>query len=182
MASVFGGDSASPRTPPQPLEALQQQPPRRRRPQTAHRGLRINAPPKVGPARRDRPRAAIHQPTNDRRLTGLGAPPQHLQLNTAKLTGRVNEPHPLRQRVHNMSSATPTRRAPARPTSRSRCRSARASPVSAHCSRPRRSGSHGSPTPSARATSRPNCVGCRSSRCSSSTRSATSRSIPRPRT
>ena len=132
MASVFGGDSASPRTaPPQTLGALKQQPPSRRGPQPAHRRLRVDAPRKISPARRDRPRAAIHQPADDRRLTGLRAPPEHVQLNTAKLTGRVNEPHPLRQRIHNMSSATPTRPAPARRTWQSRSGSAPASPATA---------------------------------------------------
>jgi hypothetical protein len=55
---------------------------------------------------------------------------------------------------------------PAKHTSRSRSRSARASPANASSSRLPQSGSLDCRRPNARATSRPSCGGCRSSRCS----------------
>jgi hypothetical protein len=38
----------------------------------------------------------------------------HLQLNAAQRARRLHQPHPLRQRIDVMSSATPTRPGPAR--------------------------------------------------------------------
>jgi hypothetical protein len=53
---------------PQPLRALKQQPPPRRRPEPAHHELRLTTPGQVGPARRDRPHAPIDQATTKRDL------------------------------------------------------------------------------------------------------------------
>jgi hypothetical protein len=50
----------------------------------------------------------------------LGSPAEDLELDVAKLPWGVDEPHPPRQRVHNVSSSMPTRRGPARRTWRSR--------------------------------------------------------------
>ena len=74
------------------------------------------------------------------------------------------------------------RPAPARPTSRPGSRSAPARPGTGSSSPPRRSGSTGSPPPTPPARCRPNSPAWPATRCWSSTRSATSRSSPRPPT
>ena len=66
------------------------------------------------------PDAAVDQPAPQHQLAALGPPAQHLQLDAAQLARRRDQPHPLRQRINNMSSSTPTRPAPARRTWRSR--------------------------------------------------------------
>jgi restriction system protein len=95
---------------------------------------------------------------------------------------RIDQPHTLGQDIHNVSSSTPARPGRARPTWRSPSRSAPASPATASRSRPRPNGSPGSPRPSALTASTQSSGDCRSSRCSWSTKWATSRSTPRPPT
>ena len=122
-SAVFAGGSAPRRT---------------TRPQPAPAARRTAATPPATPApptprgaadasRQIRPRAPGSSPTlpsTSRQRSTIspvpGPPPQHLQLDAAQLARRRHQPHPLRQRIHNMSSSTPTRPAPARPTSRSR--------------------------------------------------------------
>ncbi len=117
--SVFHGGSRAPRTARlQSCEAFAEKPPGVRRAHDAERTLRLDPPRQVGPARRNRPRAAIHEPTAQRDLAVLGAPPERLELDVAQLARRRDEPHPLGQRIDNVSSAMPTRPGPARPTVR----------------------------------------------------------------
>ncbi len=117
--SVLAGGSCPSRTPAaQPLDPLAQQPPRRRGGNHArHRRLSRHRR-QVAPASRDRAHAAVDQPAAQHRLAMLRPPSEHLKLHIAKLARRGHEPHPLRQRTHNMSSAMPTRPAPARRTVR----------------------------------------------------------------
>jgi hypothetical protein len=67
-------------------------------------------PRQIAPAsRKSCPRS--HQPAGTKhRLAMLGPPTEHLQLHIGKLARRPYQPHSLRQRIHNMSSATRTRR------------------------------------------------------------------------
>ena len=107
---------------------------------------------------------------------------EHAKLNVAQLARRRHQPHPLRQRIHNMSSASPTRPAPARPTWRSRsaikaCQAGhRVAFATAH------NGSTGSKAPSTATRLDEELRGSTDTACSSSTRSATSRSTARPPT
>lgn len=98
----------------QTLDTLPKQPPRRRRRDDPERDRRHRGHREITPARRDRAHAAIDQPAAKRDLPMFGTPAQHLQLDIAELPRSRDEPHPLRQRINNMSSATPARPALAR--------------------------------------------------------------------
>ena len=114
------GGCRPPRTPRRSrAAALQQQPPPRRRPHSADRRLGrrpATADPSSAPGSSPRchppaDRSAAVSPTSS------VVHPSTSSSTIAQLARRRDQPHPLRQRIHNMSSATPTRRAPARPTS-----------------------------------------------------------------
>ena len=93
------------------LQPRQQQPPPRRRPHAADRRLRPDAPRQIRPPRWDLARTPIHKPADHGRLATplIRAPAKHPKLDIAQLPRRRDQPHPLRQRIHNMSSATTTR-------------------------------------------------------------------------
>ena len=90
---------------------FRQQPPRRRRREHPERPLNRVPARQIGPPRRDRPRTTVDQPADKRGLAMLCAPPKHLQLEITQIARRGHQPHPLRQKLHNMSSATGTRSA-----------------------------------------------------------------------
>jgi hypothetical protein len=83
------------------------------------RQLRRHPPRQIRPPRRNLPRAAIQQPAQQHRLARrvVRRPAQHIKHDIPKLTRSHDQPHPLRQKLHNMSSATTTRAVPARATS-----------------------------------------------------------------
>jgi hypothetical protein len=65
----------------------------------------------IRPGRRHCPRRPIHQPADHPRHPVTILPSQHLQHTPTQLARRGDKPNPLRERVHNMSSAIPTRAA-----------------------------------------------------------------------
>jgi hypothetical protein len=99
---------------PQPREPLPEQSPRRRRRQHTERAILARAQRQISPTRRDCSDAAVDQPTPQRDLAALGPPPEHIQFDASQLARRGGQPHAFGERINNMSSSTPTRRAPAR--------------------------------------------------------------------
>ena len=75
----------------------------------------------IAPTRRDLCRAAIAQPADQLNLPTLRGPSEHDQLDTPKLAGSVDQTHPLRQQLDEMSSTTPALPRSRRSTERARC-------------------------------------------------------------
>ena len=149
--SVFtAGSAAAPDAPPTRQSARRTAAARRRR-----RPPRTTARPHPPGRSVQRAGTVPALPSTSRQTSAvspvLGPPPENLELDVAEVPRRGHQPHPLRQRIDNMSSSTPTRPAPARATWRSPSASAPAWPATASRSRPPPNGSHCSPTPSATA-------------------------------
>ncbi|HZD72046.1 MAG TPA: hypothetical protein VFA45_24970, partial [Actinomycetes bacterium] len=96
----------------QARKTLAEQPPGRGRGDHPERSLGRSEAREIGPAGRYRPRAAVDEPAVEADLAVLGPPAQDLELDAAKLARRRDQPDPLRQRVHNVSSSMPIRRGP----------------------------------------------------------------------
>jgi hypothetical protein len=84
-----------------------------------HRPDDLQAARRLGAQRRQQRRDTSSR-AHQRRLAARHLPAQHVQLTPAKVAWRFDQPHPLWERVHNMSTLTPTRAAAPIPLSRAR--------------------------------------------------------------
>lgn len=96
----------------QTLKPRSQQAQRRGRSERPKRQLCFCTQRQIAPTRRDLGRAPVAQPADQLDLPALRRPPEHRQLEPSKLARSVDQTHPLRQRLDEMSSTTPALRKP----------------------------------------------------------------------
>ena len=138
--------------------ALGELSPTRRRRQHPERRHGRRPKRQVSPRRRHTADAAIDQPAGQQRLAVIDAPTKHLQDLVPQRAGRGDQPNPLGQRIHNMSSSTPTPPASARRCSPPRSATTPSSTATASTTPPPPTSSPAPPAPRSKAAGPPRCA------------------------